>query len=188
MNKVSVRYTDFFAQTIQRMREDGLLLCTQGSDRKPNVMTIGWGTMGSIWSRPGFIVLVRPSRYTYSRLEQVSDFTVNVAPPELAAAVSHCGSVSGREHDKFQEMNLTPVPGREVRAPIIKECVVHYECRTLHRNDIVPESLAQAVRDECYPSGDFHRIYFGEIVAAYADEDAAQRLRAQPAGSGRVLP
>jgi flavin reductase (DIM6/NTAB) family NADH-FMN oxidoreductase RutF len=37
------------------------------------------------------------------------------------------------------------------------------------------------VRDEAYASGDFHRICFGEIVAAYADEDAGQRLSAQQA-------
>jgi flavin reductase (DIM6/NTAB) family NADH-FMN oxidoreductase RutF len=181
MAKVRVRYTDLFAQTIQRMRGDGLLLVSLGADGKPNVMTIGWGLMGSIWARPVFIVLVRPSRHTYSRLEQVSDFTVNVPPPELAAAASHCGSVSGRDHDKFQEMRLTPIPSREVRAPVIKECVVHYECRTLHRNDLAPDALAEAVRAEFYPADDFHRVYFGEIVAAYADEDAAQRLRPKPA-------
>jgi flavin reductase (DIM6/NTAB) family NADH-FMN oxidoreductase RutF len=62
-----------------------------------------------------FVVLVRPSRHTYSRMEQVSDFTVNVLPRELAAAASLCGTVSGREHDKFQEAHLTPIPSREVR-------------------------------------------------------------------------
>ena len=56
--------------------EEGLLLVTTGADGKANIMTIGWGTIGCIWSRPVFIVLVRPSRHTYSRLEQVSDFTV----------------------------------------------------------------------------------------------------------------
>jgi flavin reductase (DIM6/NTAB) family NADH-FMN oxidoreductase RutF len=35
------------------------------------------------------------------------------------------------------------------------------------------------VREEAYAGGDLHRIYFGEIVAAYADEDAAERLRPQ---------
>jgi len=187
MTKVQVRFTDYFAQTIQRMREDGLLLASVGADGKANVMTIGWGTMGCIWSRPVFIVLVRPSRHTYGRLEQVSDFTVNVPPRELAAALSYCGSVSGRDHDKFQEAQLTLIPSREVRSPIIKECVVHYECRTLHRNDLAPAALAQAVREEFYPGGDFHRVYFGEIVAAYADEDAGTRLSAQPAGAGKSL-
>lgn len=188
MAKVLVRYTDYFTQTIQRMREDGLLLVTLGADGKPNVMTIGWGTMGSIWSRSVFIVLVRPSRHTYSRLEEVRDFTVNVPPPELSAAVSHCGTVSGRDHDKFQEMHLTPMPSREVRPPVIKECLVHYECRTLHRNDLEPDALVQAVREEFYSTGDFHRVYFGEIVSAYADEDAGQRLSAAPAGVAKPTP
>ncbi|HTS69066.1 MAG TPA: flavin reductase family protein [Terriglobia bacterium] len=176
MAKVRVRYTDYFAQTLQRMREDGLLLATRGADGKPNVMTIGWGMIGSIWARPIFIVLVRPSRYSYSRLEEVSDFTVNVPPRELAAAASHCGTVSGRDHDKFQEMHLTPAPSREVRAPIVQECILHYECRTVQRNDLAPAALAQAIHEDFYPEGDFHRVYFGEIVAAYADEDAASRF------------
>jgi len=163
-----------------------LLLASVGADGKANVMTIGWGTMGCIWSRPVFIVLVRPSRHTYGRLEQVSDFTVNVPPRELSAAMSYCGTVSGRNYDKFQEAHLTPIPSREVRSPIIKECVVHYECRTLHRNDLAPEALAQAVREEFYPSGDFHRVYFGEIVAAYA-EDAGTRLSARQEGAGKSL-
>jgi flavin reductase (DIM6/NTAB) family NADH-FMN oxidoreductase RutF len=188
MAKVLVRYSDYFTQTIQRMREDGLLLVTLGADGKPNVMTIGWGTMGSIWSRSVFIVLVRPSRHTYSRLEQTGDFTVNVPPRELSVAVSHCGTVSGRDHDKFQEMHLTPMPSREVRPPIIKECLVHYECRTLHRNDLEPGALVQAVCEEFYTGGDFHRIYFGEIVSAYADEDAGQRLSATPTGGVKPSP
>ena len=176
MAKVDVLYTDFFAQTIQRMREDGLLLVTMGTGGKANVMTIGWGMMGSIWARPVFMVLVRPSRHTYSQLEQVGDFTVNLPPRELAAAVSRCGTVSGRDHDKFQETQLTLNASREVRPPIINECIVHYECRTLHRNDVAPDALVQAVRGEFYASEDFHRLYFGEIVAAYADENASQRL------------
>jgi flavin reductase (DIM6/NTAB) family NADH-FMN oxidoreductase RutF len=178
MAKVTIHYADFFADVMRRMRGDGLLLVTTGADGKPNVMTIGWGTVGSIWGRPTFVVLVRPSRYTYSRLEEIGDFTVNVPPPQLADAVSHCGTVSGRDHDKFREKQLTMLPSKEVRPPVIQECVIHYECRTLHRNDIIPEATVQAVLDDAYPEGDFHRIYFGEIVAAYADENAAENLRA----------
>ncbi len=65
-----------------------------------------------------------------------------------------------------------------MRAPVIQECVLHYECRTLHRNDLAPDALAQAVQDEFYARGDYHRVYFGEIVATYADPDAARRLGA----------
>jgi flavin reductase (DIM6/NTAB) family NADH-FMN oxidoreductase RutF len=183
MTKVTIRYTDYFTQTIQRMREDGLLLVTSGADGKPNIMTIGWGTLGAIWGRPVFLVLVRPSRHTYSRLEEVGEFTVNVPPRELATGVNLCGTVSGREHDKFQEARLTPVASRQVRPPIIEECVVHYECRILHRNDVAPDALVQAILDDAYAQGDFHRVYFGEIVAAYANQDAVQRLSEAAAGA-----
>ena len=40
---------------------------------------------------------------------------------------------------------------------------------------MAPDTLAQAVQ-EFYAQGDYHRVYFGEIVAVYADEDAAKRL------------
>ena len=123
-----------------------------------------------------FMVLVRPSRYSYTRLEEVGDFTVNVPPRELAEAGAFCGTVSGRDHDKFMEKHLALAPGRQVRAPIIQECVMHYECRTLQRNDLEPDALAQAVQDQFYSKGDYHRVYFGEIVASYADEDASVRL------------
>jgi hypothetical protein len=53
---------------------------------------------------------------------------------------------------------------------------VHYECRTVNRVDMVPDALIQSIREQFYKKGDFHRIYFGEIVASYADEDATQRL------------
>lgn len=186
MAKSNVRYTRYFTETIQRMREDGLLLVTAGSDGKPNVMTIGWGTIGSIWGRPVFLVLVRPSRYSHLKLEEVAEFTVNVPPRELAEAVGHCGSVSGRDHEKFAEANLTAIPSRMVKPPIIEECVIHYECRVVHRNDLAPDALTQAIRDDFYEQGDFHRVYFGEIVAAYADDDAERRLRPKP-GAG-LLP
>ncbi len=170
MAKVKVDYRDYFAETMKRMCDDGLLLVTKGKDNKANIMTIGWGTMGSIWSRPIFIVLVRPSRYTYSRLEEADEFTVNVPSKELAKAVLHCGTVSGRDHDKFREMNLTETASKEVQVPIIEECQINYECRTLHKNDLIPEMLDEAVKKQAYPEGDFHRVYFGEILATYADE------------------
>jgi hypothetical protein len=51
-----------------------------------------------------------------------------------------------------------------------------------HRNDPAPETLTPTVEDEFYAQGDYHRVYFGEIVAVYADEDAAGRLRGRDVG------
>jgi flavin reductase (DIM6/NTAB) family NADH-FMN oxidoreductase RutF len=175
MSKIEIPYTKYFAETMQRIQEEGLLLGTIGTEGKPNLMTIGWGTIGAIWGRPTFVVLVRPSRHSYALLEQVPEFTVNVLPKELAEVAQFCGAVSGRDRDKFKEKHLTPVAGRQVRAPIVEECLVHYECRVVSRADLPPERLVESVRG-FYRDGNFHRIYFGEILAAYAEEDAAARL------------
>jgi flavin reductase (DIM6/NTAB) family NADH-FMN oxidoreductase RutF len=170
MAKVKVDYKDYFPQTMEQMCRNGLLLVTKGKNHKANIMTIGWGTIGSIWGKPVFIVLVRPSRYTYKLLEEITEFTVNVPSDKLAEAVNYCGMMSGRDLDKFQEMQLTPIPLQEVQVPIIEECHIHYACRILHHHNLIPENLDSSVKKRFYPKDDFHRVYYGEILATYADK------------------
>lgn len=176
MTKQTIRYTDYFSETMWRLREDGLLLVSSSATGTPNVMTIGWCAIGIMWGRPVVTIMVRPSRYTYKLIEEVPEFTVNVPPAQLAAAVKHCGTVSGAGHDKFQELNLDPLRSWEVAPPVIRQCAVHYECRVIHRCDMSAEALVADLRGKFYPEGNFHRYYFGEIVASYADGDALERL------------
>lgn len=176
MAKQHVDYTYCFAQVMKTMTDLGLLLASKDADGKPNAMTIGWGTIGSIWGKPMWIVLVRPSRYTYLCIEKTGDFTVNVPPPSLKEAVLFCGSKSGRDYDKFSAIHLTATPGIAVNVPIIEECAINYECRVVHHNDVIPSELAGAIQNSAYKNGDYHRVYFGEILEVRADEDAAGKL------------
>lgn len=171
----------FFGLTMQRMSEDGLLLGTADAEGKPNVMTIGWGTVGSIWGKPVFLVLVRPSRYSHRNIEATGEFTVNVPAAGMSSAVLFCGTHSGRDCDKFRECGLTPEPGKKVRAPIIRECVVHYECAVVHRNDVQPPSLAGEIRSSSYSDREYHRIFWGEILACRVDPAERKRALESPA-------
>ncbi len=175
-NKVDVDPNRFFAEMMERMTGDGLLLATVDGRGKPNVMTIGWGTMGSIWGKPVFLVLVRPSRFSYRNLEETGEFTVNVPGPDMSEAIRDCGTLSGRDTDKFERCRLTPMPGRRVKAPIIDECSIHYECRVVHKNDVQPPALEGAIRSSAYRDGDYHRIYWGEILRACANADPSGRV------------
>ena len=165
MTKKQVGYADCIDETLKGFDEDRVLLVSQGKQGPPNVMTIGWGQVGIIWGKPIFTVLVRPSRYTYKLMEESGDFTVNIVPPSLKEVAQYCGTASGRDHDKFKEKGLTAVPSLKVIAPIIKECLLHFECRTVHKNDLNPSALAAPLIPALYPKGDFHRFYFGEILA-----------------------
>ncbi len=175
MPKQEVELTDLWPQTLYALEHEGALLVAAGKDGKPNAMTIGWGTVGNIWGRRIFLVLVRPSRHTYGLMEEAEDFTVNVLPEERAEDARFCGTASGRDYDKLQHCGLTAEAARCVRSPILREGIIHYECRIVHHNDVIPAHLAPEVREGCYPQGDFHRIYFGEILAVTADPDAKQR-------------
>jgi len=174
--KVDADYTDYIKETLDVTEKTGLLLVSVDAKGKPNTMTIGWVTIGIMWGKPIFIVMVRPSRYTYGLIEQAEDFTVNVPPAELDEVVAFCGSVSGRDHDKFAEKGLTAVPGRKVKSPVIEQCVIHYECKVVHKNDVLEDKLAKDIISSFHPEGDFHTIYYGEIVSVYASPDARERL------------
>ena len=91
-----------------------MLLASVDTQGKPNVMTIGWGAVGTIWGRPIFMILVRPSRYTFNLINATGEYTVNVPIPELGDAVSYFGSVSGRDQDKFKVKGLTATQGKKV--------------------------------------------------------------------------
>jgi flavin reductase (DIM6/NTAB) family NADH-FMN oxidoreductase RutF len=176
MAKSEVGHFEYMRETVYALGNSGLLLVSLDAKLRPNVMTIGWGSLGIFWRRPIFIVPVRHSRYTYGCIQAAGDFTVNVLPRELAPAANLCGSVSGRDHDKFAEASLTAAPALSVKSPIIEQCVLHYECKVVHANDLVPEAAAPKILSELYASGDYHRFFFGEIVSVRAADNLRDRL------------
>lgn len=176
MPKEDIPYDHYFPQVNKILSSGGLFLTSGPPDRPTNAMAIGWGNLGITWGLPVWAVLVRPSRFTYRIMEDTGDFTVCVPGPDLAKGVAYCGSHSGRDEDKLAKLGLKVVPGREVASGVIEACPIVYECKIVGKSDIVPEMLAQSVKADYYPQGDYHRVYFGEVLAAYADKEAAQDL------------
>lgn len=176
MPPINQKYTDHYDAVMKALTSRGLLLGSYDTAGKANAMTIGWGAMGSIWGMPIWIVLVRPSRYTFQCIEHSGGFTVNVPTEMLGMACATCGSLSGRDTDKLAQCNLTARKGSVVLAPDIVECPIVYECQVVHSNDVLPEKLVGDVLGGAYLNGDYHRVYFGKILAARVDADAASRL------------
>jgi flavin reductase (DIM6/NTAB) family NADH-FMN oxidoreductase RutF len=176
MPKIRVGPSDYLTETVSAFSSPGLLLASLDANRRPNAMTIGWGAIGIFWARPIFIVPVRKSRYTYGCIEKTGDFTVNVLPRKLADIAAFCGTVSGRDHDKFAEARLTAAPAPGIRSPIIEECVLSYVCKVVHTNDLLPKALAQTLLRSAYPRDDYHRFFFGEILTVLADPNLRRRL------------
>lgn len=176
MAKERIELTAYYDKVIEIMTRQGLLLGSYDASGKANVMTIGWGALGRIWGVPAWIVLVRPSRYTWRCIEHSECFSVNVPTSEMHQVCATVGSVSGRDTDKFALCNLTAERGQMVLAPTVAQCPIVYECQVVHSHDVLPEKLAGEILSGAYMDGDYHRIYFGKVLSARAEADALKHL------------
>ena len=144
-----------------------MLLAAGDFTRKTfNGMTISWGSLGVVWGKPFAQVFVRKSRHTYEFMEQAESFTLSVFPEEHRKGLSYCGSHSGRLGDKFAVAGFTPVASLCVPAPAFEEAELCIECRKTYFSDIFPEHFLNQSIQKNYPAPqDYHRVYFGEVVA-----------------------
>jgi len=149
---------------------DGAFLVALDKNGRANPMTIGWAQIGIVWGRPTLTVLVRKSRYTYSCLLETPDFTVNApASGTLSKELLFCGTKSGRDVDKAAACGLTFKQAQKVQTPIVSECELHYECKTVLRKQLSATDFSSpAILDEYYQDDDHHMIVIGEIVAVYS--------------------
>ncbi|MBO4213562.1 MAG: flavin reductase family protein [Lachnospiraceae bacterium] len=106
-----------------------VVMVSTGSDSiRPNIITVAWA--GTICSNPPMLsISVTKERFSHNIIRDTGEFVVNLVTEELIRACDYCGVKSGRDVDKFKEMNLTAAPSKEVKAPQIKESPVSIECK-----------------------------------------------------------
>jgi flavin reductase (DIM6/NTAB) family NADH-FMN oxidoreductase RutF len=166
-SKLDIDFREALPPLNNAMSRSGVLLVSNDETGRPGGMTVSWGTAGVMWGRPIFSVMVRPSRHSFGLLEAAGEFTINVMPSEMSDVVDYWGKHSGRDVDKWAKTGLQPAPARRIRAPIVEQGVLHFECRVVYRQDMTPEGLVPELGPAYYASGNYHRIYYGEILACY---------------------
>lgn len=147
--------------------EPGWLLLTAGENRPGgfNSMTVSWGALGVIWSRPLAIVVVRPQRYTREFMERYDTFSLCAFRESHRPALNLLGTASGRDSKKMAECGLTPIGLTQIACPGFAEAGLILECRKTYFDDLKPGHF---LADFIAPNykGDYHRVYFGEVLAA----------------------
>jgi flavin reductase (DIM6/NTAB) family NADH-FMN oxidoreductase RutF len=131
-----------------------------------NTMTIGWATVGIVWSKPIMMVAVRNTRHTFGIMEKATDFTVSFPKDDMKKELTFCGTKSGRTYDKFKDCGLKTSAAQKTLSPIIQMPGIHFECKIVYKSAMDPVFL-DAEYKQLYPKNDFHTLYFGEIVACY---------------------
>lgn len=111
-----------------------VMVSCRGNDGKLNIITVAW--CGNLCTNPPILYIsVRPERYSYNMIKESGDFVVNLVNKELTYACDFCGVRSGKDHDKFKELNLTPIDSKYVKSPSILESPVNIECKV---KEIIP--------------------------------------------------
>jgi flavin reductase (DIM6/NTAB) family NADH-FMN oxidoreductase RutF len=130
-----------------------VLVTCKDEDGTNNIITVAW--TGTVCTNPPMTYIsLRPSRYSYGIIEKTKEFVINITTEKLVRAVDFCGVRSGKDYDKFKDMNLTPQNGSVVKAPLIKESPVNIECRV--------KSIIHLGS---------HDMFLAEVLAVNVDED-----------------
>ena len=173
--KEKIDITDY-ANLITKALSKGILLNTNGE--KFNSMVIGWGHIGTLWSRPTFHAYVRQGRYTKGQLDKTGEFTISVPLEKPDPVINKiCGWQSGHNIDKVKEAGLVLEDAETISTPGVRQYPLTIECRVLYSQDQDLAKIPKDIRERMYPQNvdgtypmanrDCHTMYVGEIVDAY---------------------
>lgn len=129
------------------------VLVSCGAGESANIITIAW--IGTLCSEPPHLGIgVQPRRHSHGLIAEIGEFVVNLPTADQVRWVDYCGSVSGRDVDKWAACGFTPAPAREVGIPLIAECPVNLECRV---RQVITLGM--------------HDLFIAEIVAMHVERD-----------------
>jgi flavin reductase (DIM6/NTAB) family NADH-FMN oxidoreductase RutF len=148
------------------MESGPVVLVTTNDGQKNNIMTISW-TMVLDFT-PVFAITTGEWNHSFTALRETRECVIAIPTVDMLDKVVGIGTCSGIDTDKFSKFKLTPVQGKFVRSPLIKECLANIECRVI---DIVKK----------------HNIVVLEGVAAYIDTARKVTRTVHAVGDGTFI-
>ena len=120
---------------------------------KTNIITVAW--TGTICTNPAMVYIsVRPERYSYQMIKESGEFVINLTTEKLVKATDYCGVKSGRDVDKWKEMNLHQEQAETLEySPLILESPVNIECKVVEIKELGS-----------------HHMFLANVTAVHADE------------------
>jgi flavin reductase (DIM6/NTAB) family NADH-FMN oxidoreductase RutF len=130
-----------------------VMVTCKRKNEKANIITVAWA--GTVCSDPAMVsISVRKSRYSHEIISETKEFVVNLTTKQLAKATDYCGVKSGRDIDKFKEMNLHTQESTTIETPGILESPVNIECKVVNVLELGT-----------------HDMFIAEVVAVDVNED-----------------
>jgi flavin reductase (DIM6/NTAB) family NADH-FMN oxidoreductase RutF len=148
------------------MESGPVVLVTTNDGNANNIMTISW-TMVLDFS-PVFAIATGEWNYSYAALRKTKECVIAIPTVDMLDKVVGIGTCTGANTDKFAKFKLTPVKGKKVSAPLVKECLANIECKVV---DIVKK----------------HNIVVLKAVAAYVEPLRKEKRTIHAVGDGTFI-
>ncbi|MBO7450063.1 MAG: flavin reductase [Clostridiales bacterium] len=137
-------------------------LLTAGDKDKYNTMTVSWGGLGTLWSKPVATVYVRTSRLTHDFMDNGEYFTVSFYPESYRQLLLTLGSKSGRDINK---MDLPELTAKEICNTVtFEEAEITLVCKKLFKQKLDPSNMLPEIAEQFYKGDAEHDMYIGEVV------------------------
>lgn len=99
-----------------------------GNMENSNIITIAW--CGIVNTNPPMCYIsIRKSRFSYDIIKDSGEFAINLTNSSLVRAADWCGVKSGRDVDKFSQMQLEKESASQISCPLIKQSPLSLECK-----------------------------------------------------------
>lgn len=143
-----------------------VVLVTTNDGERNNLMTISWSMVLDF--TPVFAITTGGWNHSFAALRKTRECVIAIPTVDMLDKVVGIGTCSGKDTDKFSRFKLTPVPGKIVQAPLIKECLANIECKVI---DIVAK----------------HNIVVLQGIAAYVDASRKETRTVHAVGDGTFI-
>jgi len=158
-NKINIK--DFTPDAFG-LKNKWMLITAAKPDGTVNTMTASWGGFGVMWNKEVAFVVIRPQRYTREFVESAESFSLTFFDSKHKKALSHLGSVSGRDGDKIAETGLTIAFDNGI--PYFEEAEEAIFVKKLFVQCIEENAfLDKDIIGRWYPEKDFHFLYVAEV-------------------------
>jgi flavin reductase (DIM6/NTAB) family NADH-FMN oxidoreductase RutF len=133
-----------------------------GTGVEANLITLAY--VGKVCFDPPIIaVSIQPKRHSYKLIEKHGEFVINYPTIAQLRETDYIGTRSGRDVNKWEQLNLTKETASIVQVPMIKEFPWNMECKVIKRIEFGS-----------------HVCYFGNVVATHSDINYLQNETLNP--------
>ncbi len=138
--------------------EQIVIAIAKDKNGKANPVTLGW-TMIASGEPPMMAIGVYKGHYTVKCIKHSKCFTIAYPSSDMAKEALFFGGHSGRDMDKFQQLNCNILPAKKINSVLLADAAANFECK------LIKQVL----------TGD-HIIFFGQVIASHINKKRKKRL------------